>query len=73
MRVLHCMFGPCFVIQCFVYVYFCNYLMGNRAGCFAFKLTVSLMSSDNKCSVALDLRCVTVVFPDRTHLLFQNI
>ena len=54
------MFGPCFVIQCFVYVYFCNHLMGKRADCFAFKLTVSLMSSDNQCSVALDLRCVSV-------------
>ena len=44
--------------------------MGKRAGCFAFKLAVSLMSTDNHCSVALNLLCVTVVFPDRTQLFF---
>ena len=46
------MFGPCFVMQYFVSVYFCNHLDGEeRAGCFT--LTVFLMSCDSKCSVAL--------------------
>ena len=46
------MFGPCFVIQYFMSVLFCNHLdWEESAGCFA--LTVFLMSCDSQCSVAL--------------------
>ena len=46
------MFGPCFVIQCFVCVLCCIHLdVEERAGCLT--LIVFLMSCDCKCSVAL--------------------
>ena len=54
--------------------YFCNLLEEEeRAGCIAF--TVLHMSFYCKCSVTVSvprvgLRCVIVVFPDYTHLLF---
>ena len=45
-------FGPCFVIQYFVSVLFCNRLDGDeRAGCFG--LTVFLVSCNCQCSVSL--------------------
>ena len=70
------MFGPCFVIQYFVSVSFCNHLdVEKRAGCFA--LTVFLMSCDRQCSVVLPRGAVgwsvacDLVFPYHTHLLFM--
>ena len=46
------MFDPCFTIQYFVSVLFCNHLDGEeRAGCFA--LTAFLMAYDRQYSVAL--------------------
>ena len=61
------MFGPCFVYQYFVSIYFCKPLdWEERAGCFA--LNVFLVSCDSQCSVALPRGdvvsplCVIVVF-----------
>ena len=45
-------FGPCFVIQYFVFFQFCNYIAGDeRTGCFT--LAVFLMFCYSQCSVAL--------------------
>ena len=61
----------------FVSFLVCNHLEEEeRAGCFAF--IVLRMSCYCKCSVNLlvvpwiGLRCVIVVFPDHTHLLFNK-
>ena len=69
------MLGPCFVIQYFVYFYFCNHLDGDwRAYCFT--LTAFLISCRSQCSVTLPCiavgwsACVNEVFPDQTYLLF---
>ena len=46
------MLGPCFVIQYFMSVNFCNHLnVEDRDGCFA--LIVFLLSCGSQCSVAL--------------------
>ena len=46
------MFCPCFVIQYFVIVLFCNHFEGDdKAGCFA--IPVFMMSSNSKCSLAV--------------------
>ena len=51
---------PCFVIQYFLCILFCNHLDGEeRAGCFT--LTVFLMSCDSQCHVALP--CGAVGWP----------
>ena len=69
------MFGPCLVIQCFMSVLFFNHLDGEeRGGCFT--LTVFLVSFTVSILWLLltvplvALRCVIVVFPDHTHVLF---
>ena len=61
-------FCPCFVMQYLV----CNHLDGEkRAACFTY-IVIFLISRDCFSSVAswFGLRCVIVVFPDHTPLLF---
>ena len=70
------MFVPCFVVHCFVSYLFFNHLYGeDRTGEFA--LFVFLVSCGCYFSAALPhgpwvaLKCVIVVFPVHTHLIFQ--
>ena len=72
------MFCPCFVVQYFISVLFCNHLDWEERAIW-FTLTVFLMSCDSQCSVPLPhvawvgLRCVIVVYPEfDTHLLISN-
>ena len=70
------MFGPCFVIQFFVSVLFCNHLDGEeRAGCFAICLSSWCLVTVSVMWFFLvvpwvGLWCVFVLFPDHTHFLF---